>query len=291
MSALKETVMEAFAMIDYYKRQSIKGSAIFKLPLGYVDGEMYVDGRGLPLYLIVSKYGRDNERSIAGLFTLSDDGKAILGSKFSIGKGVDISDELKSSILYLKDLTKGMKGELSDKGVYEELKTFKRESLATITKDIDQLKWKSVYTADSEDLEKGYEMIKKNENLEVFFMNVGTAKKIDDSNLKGKFNYLYVAVDRAGGYFRAKLNEGGNEDLYSLLLQAKEPKTGLLHNRLGSFILADTSVKGLIKQVNEYADYTPAMLEAMRPELEKQAQENKSKLAKTLEMKISPVMR
>lgn len=285
---LKETILEAFAMIDYYKKENIKGSAVFKLPLSYRDGEIYKADVGLPLYLIVSKYGRDGGRSVAGLFTLSDDGKAIISNKFQTD---DIAlEEIKEGILYLKEQTKGLKGELKDKGVYEELKTFKRESLEKILKEVDDRK-SDGYTADSRDIEKGYEMMKKNENLELFFMNIGIARRIDDSNSNGRFNYLYVAVDRTGGYFRTKLNESGNEELYSLLLQAKEPKTGLMNNRLGSFILADTSIKSLLKQVKDYADYTPAMLEAMRPELEKQAQENKSKLAKTLSMKISPVMR
>ncbi|WP_457628675.1 hypothetical protein [Persephonella sp.] len=271
---IARVLSEAIATAEYLEKENVKGTAIFKMPVHLFKGK-FVEGGGLPVYMSINKYPKAGGRGIKiNFFSIDGNGRAVLAKPFRYHKS-DVAEKIKDRLSYLREKTRESRIPL-DQNVYEEIKPFARSDVEIIAKKVEQQRkrFPDEYSADKEHVKEAWEKMKAlREYLQVFFMNVGIVNRIDDSEGVGRKQYIHVVVEPEGrGYFRTKLSSS-HENLYRLLVQAEPPMTGVLGNRAGGLILADTEISKLVSQAKRYEPYTPAQLEIMKEELERKVKE------------------
>lgn len=291
--ALGEALLEAVALAKRMD-DDLKGTAIFNLPIKTYRGKLFAGGTGLPVYMMLTRYPKASYNGVKISF-LTASGDTIIstkGFKYNSAKPEKIKEGIKELAVRASELEYD-----EDISLYKTIKSYNRVSLAAAkemisgyretAKDYENLDY---HLSDAE-LELIDEQLKKSENLVMFFSSVGTVPKIEDTQEDGKSlgqrQYLYVAKDDRGYFFRTKLNSTHTE-LYELLINAKadDIKTGLLSNKAGGYIFADENLRKVIKQAVDFREYSPAAIELMRGELEKAVQKQENILKRTLSPKL-----
>ncbi len=280
---IKETLIDALEAVELMNEARLSGTGLFRLPITAINGEFYTpDSGGFPVYMTVWRYPRRNRFPAFTLFTVEDKNffKAI---EADILNKETFVDDLKKGIEKIAEFTIG-KNVPQHKHPYIEVTPLQRLSLSEIEPQVESLdkifknnRYIEHRKREVMDFISGIEKLKNSEGFVTAFIGVSTVRRVDTSDTRTSKQYVYLACDRDGFYWRSRLNSENTFDLYQLYFRALPfidesddmyvdfSNVSLLNNKAGNFLLAG-NLREVVKTALDVARNAPPVKIAMRME-------------------------